>query len=240
MVDHLLGLMGLSSFSLLDRFLASMDWDRLYPNCVVKDLAKNGSDHCPLILCTSMPRLQVHHRFRFEKEWLLNDDFNALVIKWGQEIELSGEIGEAWKNKIAKMRKKKRGWYKNYIGEKHRKRKQLLQILHAFEVVMESRDLNKEEFDAWQVSKKELDDIYFTDELYWQQRARDQWLKEGDNNKTFFHKSATIRKKANLILSMEIDGSISDSLPEIRNHILYFYKNLFAVEHIKKINFEAG
>ena len=105
---------------------------------------------------------------------------------------------------------------------------------------MESRDLNKEEFDAWQVSKKELDDIYFTDELYWQQRARDQWLKEGDNNKTFFQKSATIRKKANLILSMEIDGEISDSLPEIRNHILDFYKNLFAVEHIKKINFEAN
>lgn len=34
-------------FALLDRFFTTLDWDQLYPNSLVTDLGKTGSDHNP-------------------------------------------------------------------------------------------------------------------------------------------------------------------------------------------------
>ncbi|KAK5846323.1 hypothetical protein PVK06_002606 [Gossypium arboreum] len=41
------------------------------------------------------------------------------------------------------------------------------------------------------------------DEVYWEQRARANWLKARDRNTTFFHKWATQRHKANVINSLQ-------------------------------------
>ena len=44
----------------------------------------------------------------------------------------------------------------------------------------------------------------------WRQRARMQWLAEGDNNTKFFHKKASARKAKNHILELQrADGSMT-------------------------------
>ena len=103
---------------------------------------------------------------------------------------------------------------------------------------MEYRELNNDEKNAWQEQKQILDDIYLADELYWKQRARDKWLKEGDLNTAFFHKCASHRKKKNLIFKMEINGVITDSFEDIQIHIEQFYQQLFGVESIKQASLE--
>jgi hypothetical protein len=52
-----------------------MQWDSLYANCVDKDLARYGSDHCPLVLQTSMPTLQTGNIFRFDSSSLDISEF---------------------------------------------------------------------------------------------------------------------------------------------------------------------
>lgn len=37
----------------------------------------------------------------------------------------------------------------------------------------------------------ELEHIYMDEEIYWRQRANNQWAQEGDRNTRFFHKRAT-------------------------------------------------
>jgi hypothetical protein len=44
------------------------------------------------------------------------------------------------------------------------------------------------------------------DDVYWRQRAKKHWYKDGDKNTKFSHASATARKKANRILSLEDDN----------------------------------
>jgi hypothetical protein len=44
--------------------------------------------------------------------------------------------------------------------------------------------------------------------MYWRQRAKTHWYRDGDLNTKFFHAAATSRKKVNKILSLESDEGI--------------------------------
>jgi hypothetical protein len=47
--------------------------------------------------------------------------------------------------------------------------------------------------------ERELDSLLEQEELYWRQRSRINWLKDGDRNTKFFHRKATWRAKKNNI-----------------------------------------
>ncbi|XP_057775251.1 uncharacterized protein LOC130994230 [Salvia miltiorrhiza] len=61
-----------------------------------------------------------------------------------------------------------------------------------------------------------------------QQKSRVRWLKDGDRNTSFFHKSFKMRRK-NLILSqLKIDGVDTFDQDVISSHIVDFFSKLFA------------
>jgi hypothetical protein len=49
------------------------------------------------------------------------------------------------------------------------------------------------------------------DDVYWRQRAKRHWYKDGDKNTKYFHASATARKKANRIISLVDDNGVKVS-----------------------------
>lgn len=53
--------------------------------------------------------------------------------------------------------------------------------------------------------KEKLNQLLISEELYWKQRAKLFWLKEGDENTRLFHSSATARKKVNKISFLSND-----------------------------------
>jgi hypothetical protein len=73
-----------------------MAWDSHYRAGLLKDLHKFSSDHCPLVLQTNGISIPSSQLFRFDKEWIMNEEFNHLVKKWWLEITLSGDIGLSW------------------------------------------------------------------------------------------------------------------------------------------------
>jgi Reverse transcriptase (RNA-dependent DNA polymerase) len=83
-------------------------------------------------------------------------------------------------------------------------------------------------------TKNSLDKIYLEEKKYWHTRDKEQWIQFGDSNTTYFHRIASNRKKKNLILNMEVEGVLSDSLPQIESHVVQFYKNLFGSAEVKK------
>jgi hypothetical protein len=46
------------------------------------------------------------------------------------------------------------------------------------------------------------------DDIYWRQRAKKHWYKDGDKNTKFFQASANARKKAKCIPSLEDDNNV--------------------------------
>ena len=50
--------------------------------------------------------------------------------------------------------------------------------------------------------RKDINDLIDSEELYWCQRSKAHWLKEGDRNTKYFHARASERRKQNTILGM--------------------------------------
>ena len=78
-----------------------------------------------------------------------------------------------------------------------------------------------------------LIELYLREELMWRQRSRVQWLLEGDRNTHFFHLRASMRRRKNLIKSLQKqDGQVTKDLTEMQTLALEYYKNLYCSEGV--------
>jgi len=56
--------------------------------------------------------------------------------------------------------------------------------------------------------RQKLNHLLVQEDMYWRQRAKTHWYRDGDLNTKNFHVAATSRKKVNKILSLESDEGI--------------------------------
>jgi hypothetical protein len=68
-----------------------------------------------------------------------------------------------------------------------------------------------------------------SEEEYWRQRGRQQWILQGDANK-FFHAFANGRKQKCAIHSLSSDQGVITEKGAIQEHIYSFYRNLMGAE----------
>ncbi|KAA3459956.1 reverse transcriptase [Gossypium australe] len=66
------------------------------------------------------------------------------------------------------------------------------------------------------------------DEMYWEQRARANWLKVGDKNSAFFHKFASTHRKQNTISRLQLeDGGESSDDSQMAEAATSYFQELF-------------
>ena len=63
----------------LDRILISEDWESMFPLTTLRKVAREMSDHNPLLLCTDQERVRKTKPFCFENAWLKRQDFVAKI-----------------------------------------------------------------------------------------------------------------------------------------------------------------
>ena len=166
----------------LDRAFGNKEWLRLFPGSNQKFLDKRGSDHRPVLLNLRSSHVTFKGQFRFDKKFI----FLPVVKKKIQESWSANCVGAENRN-VSKRLRDCRGvlsrWKKSRVFNA-RDRIHLLE--HRLEW-FESR--NYPCFHAIRVIKKELYKAYREEEIFWQQRSRERWLRHGDRNSKFFHDS---------------------------------------------------
>eukprot|EP00253_Pinus_taeda_P001720 PITA_01720 len=166
--------------SRFDRFLVSKS---LLLEVVIVDsdiLPCGGSDHWPISLTAMIQGTPRNKPFRFEKFWLEHLDFIQLVEKWWQEPVEIRVFGNIFKEKT-KIEEQLEKIHNDWIQGNN---------------VSDSADQEKLLMQQWQ-------DRCQQEEMLWRQKSRIPWLKEGEQNTKFFHRSALDDRGVNKILSLK-------------------------------------
>ncbi|BBN67603.1 Polynucleotidyl transferase, ribonuclease H-like superfamily protein [Prunus dulcis] len=172
-------------------------------------LPRVKSDHCPLLISLQSSHLPCANvkPFRFQAMWLLHPTFRSFVVdKWAHYI---GNILQKTKD----LSKALADWNKDVFGCLFRNKKKLLARIGGIHKALYRRhspflvDLEKELDSDYQA-------LLDQEELFWLQKSRNTWLKEGDRNTKFFHMSTIIRRRKNKLegLTNEQAASIPDAL----------------------------
>ncbi|KAA3468179.1 reverse transcriptase [Gossypium australe] len=206
----------------LDRGVANEEWISLFPLGRVQHLPFLGSDHCPLLFNTvsvhSYPRCR---RFHFEAWWTMEESFEE-VIKgiWESSSEPLMDRLKILQNGLEE-------WAGIIRRKKWELKRKLSQELES--LLLGERD--DETLEKIIDTKIHLSMEIKKDKVYWEQRARVNWLKYGDKDTAFFHKSATTRRRVNSITQLVTDdGKEVVEEIELQEAAKSYFEKLFSSE----------
>ncbi|KAA3460308.1 reverse transcriptase [Gossypium australe] len=209
----------------LDRGVANKEWMNLFPMGSIQHLPYSMSDHCPLLLHTNSGIMHTRSlKFKFEAWWTMDESFEKKVkVSWksstGTLIEKLESLQLCLKRWASTIKR----------GREGLKRKLTRELASLLEKERDDETMAKT-IDTKIHLNMEID----KDEMYWEQRARANWLRLGDKNSAFFHKCASVRKRSNTIYRLESDEGreITDD-SEIKETATSFFQELFTTNGVK-------
>ena len=85
--------------------------------------------------------------------------------------------------------------------------------------------------------RKEINDLLDSEEIFWGQRAKAHWLREGDKNTKFFHAKASERRKQNTILGIwDKNGMWCEDQESIAKAAASYFEEIFSSSHPSQIS----
>lgn len=212
----------MESKSRIDRAVATLPWREQFPNATVHHIFANSSDHLPLhVEFNRRIRKQRVKSFRFEPMWLRNPEFNETVESSWLAASQAGSLGTILKDCGSQLS----FWNSSRFGNVQRKIKNLKSKIQRLRTGQRTDIAVTEKANASQ----ELDEWLEREELLWRQRARYDWIKEGDRNTKFFHAKASQSKSRNLISSLTNENGVSiTDTGEMEGLAVEYFTNLFS------------
>lgn len=75
--------------------------------------------------------------------------------------------------------------------------------------------------------KEELNEILKREEIHWRQKSREIWLKEGDKNTKFFHRTTTTNRcKKRITEIRKINGRMTQNTKEVNKEAIDFFESI--------------
>jgi len=207
----------------LDRFLISEAWENSFRNIKQSVLHRVTSDHCPLILeCGNWERSISF--FKFENWWLQTENFKEKVKLWWESHHCRGRPDYILADKLKYLEGKLKEWSRTSQGNLGLQKQNILSQLTELEVIQDQRQLSDDEIYLRTTLTVEFEENAKKEEVAWRQRSRAIWLKEGDKNTKFFHRTANCHKRYNNIDKLLVDGECTGDSLVIREEIVKFYQ----------------
>ena len=185
-------------------------------------LHNEASDHCMLLLETEPKSRKWKKRFYFDKNWVQHKEVKGIITTaWGKQQV--GSKGFRLQQKIKECRMALLDWRRQYnVNAKS----QVCRIKKEIAEVNMGQQVDKK--GRLSTLKKQLTEAYRKEEAYWGQKARVQWLKEGDRNTRYFHSEVEGRRKKNSISALQRDdGTWCESEEEVEGEINEYFEKLF-------------
>ncbi|XP_052112461.1 uncharacterized protein LOC127744218 [Arachis duranensis] len=206
----------------LDRGLSNLDWQIQFPEAIIKHMPMLKSDHSPICL-QLFPTFSQNRRrrpFRFLAAWISHPDF-------GNVVNTSWNIQGSWTEGISNFKSRITDWNRSVFGNIFQRKQKILRRLQGINLSLGQSPnsfLEKLQKDLWGEYEQTLNQ----EEMLWFQKSRNKWIEFGDRNTKFFHGSTMIRRRKNIIVSLQNDtGEWINDKPTLENMATSFFNNLY-------------
>ncbi|XP_065623699.1 uncharacterized protein LOC136065014 [Quercus suber] len=208
----------------LDRALATTDWSAQFPEARVHHLIDSTSDHCGLLISdTIMVRPHRKRRFHFEALWTRRDECKEIIKRVWEgctDTSIPRGLSEGLNQCAAELS----NWHQAEFGHIPKKIEKKRKTLSAL-VLQDTSGCMGPQIN---ILRREINELLDSEETYWNQRSRVQWLNEGDRNSKFFHNKASERKRKNTILGLWNDQRVwCDTSETIADTAISYFKDIF-------------
>ncbi|XP_024156414.1 uncharacterized protein LOC112164456 [Rosa chinensis] len=215
----------------LDRAICTPSWFDLFGHSKLFHLPPSDSDHVPLLLKASTTPLVVRSKknnFKFEAFWLQHPECDGVVKEaWGTDVTGTRMFCVTKKIVHTRMQLDKRhkqvfrGRQLQMRGIRARL-EELLEVPISVEVQNEKKTL-----------MDKLQSLLYQEELFWRQRSKVTWLKEGDRNTSYFHRKTENRKRKNMLQGLfDEDGQWHDDDSGIAGVVADYFAKMFMASEI--------
>ncbi|CAA0835313.1 Unknown protein, partial [Striga hermonthica] len=209
----------------LDRAFASYEWHSSHPNAKVLNVIRTASDQSFLILNAGSQDPRCKRRFAFDRRWASKEGF-VDVVQTAWAIPQTSTPFFRLKEKVKQTKIALLIWSSKFKSQNQDK---IVVLSNKLEEIREAGKADK--WEEWDSVTKDLNAAHAYEEKYWAQKARVQWLKEGDSNTKFFHAYSMSRRRQNAISRLVTDANrVCSSRRDIENHITTYYSSLFSSE----------
>eukprot|EP00253_Pinus_taeda_P015037 PITA_15037 len=214
--------------SRLDRFLVSDNAVHLGGEFTAHIIPFSGSDHWPIELHWNRPGNNIKRPFRFENFWFSHPDFKDFIQKfWQISNPTAPSKMERFQKKLKMLKAEIKRWNKNTFGNILKEKERIIEGIKQTQqkIILEERteELAQKEQDlenkllAWEEQE----------EILWQQKSRIRWLKEGEKNTKFFHRSTIQRRMRNNISQIiNEQGEKMETQEEIEHEFIQHFKEM--------------
>ncbi|XP_061367963.1 uncharacterized protein LOC133310979 [Gastrolobium bilobum] len=152
----------------------------------------------------------------------LNSDHNPLLLSLAPKESLQELVNplKSWNKRVFGCIQLRKDFLLKKLQEIQRNTNHLLDHFNS--------DLDK-------ALQEELNRVLLQEEAIWFQKARCNWIKDGDRNTKFYHTTTIIRRARNKILELKNDeGHFVREEENLKKLILGFFNNLFAKENVQR------
>lgn len=87
--------------------------------------------------------------------------------------------------------------------------------------------MEADDYDNEKALKDELVEVLKREESFWRQKSRETWLKEGDRNTIFFHRTTIENRTRNRIIEIKKEnGEMTQSMEEVNKEAIRFFEEI--------------
>ncbi|GKV07422.1 hypothetical protein SLEP1_g19203 [Rubroshorea leprosula] len=217
------------SMSRIDRFSLSEEWLMKCSDVKQWGLRRTVSDHCPVMLKND--RIDWGPKpFRFFDVWLEQLGCKEMISNVWRSTMIKGWKGFVLKEKLKRTKQALKEWSGRSMAEVDCKINEVEREIVAIDKRGEEVQLSAEDSKKRRNSFLNLWRNLKINERMWQQKSRKMWLKEGDANTRFFHRSVKGRWRRNEMNCIQIDGEQHTGVAQIKEEVVKYFKKMFTEE----------
>ncbi|XP_074314176.1 uncharacterized protein LOC141649383 [Silene latifolia] len=217
---------GHMKYSRLDRFLVNQEWVDVFPDMHAHFHPEGLMDHTPCIVRNVTLDGRRANSFKYFNMWSDAPNFlDTVKSYWNQQIDGTKMF------RVVKKLKALKGGLKNLNKECFSEVElNASKASHYLEEIQLQIQDNYDKPDLIALELQAMENVRFwtkARDSFLQQKAKSQWIDEGDSNTAYFHNVIKKRCLRNKIVQIEDQyGTLCTDTVSIQNAFLQFYQGL--------------